>query len=62
MGKTIECYFWNPELDLEDKLDFNYQDIGNGIELKKPVFSNDALDKIITDLKKKRKEFLLKTG
>ena len=62
MGKTIECYFWNPELDLEDKLDFNYQDIGNGIELKRPIFSNDALDKIITDLKKKRKEFLLKMG
>ena len=62
MGKTIECYFWNPELDLENKLDFNYQDIGNGIELKRPIFSNDALDKIITDLKKKRKEFLLKMG
>ena len=62
MGKTLECYFWNPELDLEDKLDFKYQDIGNGIELKRPIFTNDALDKIITDLKKKRKEFLLKMG
>jgi hypothetical protein len=62
MGKTIECYFWNPELDLEDKLDFIYQDIGNGIELKRPVFTNDSLDKIITDLKKKRKEFLLNMG
>jgi hypothetical protein len=62
MSKTIKCYFWNPELDLEDKLDFNYQNIGHGIELKKPVLTTDILDKIIIDLKQKRKEHLLNMG
>lgn len=62
MGKIIKCYFWNPELDLEDKLDFNYQDIGHGIKLKKPVLTTNVLDKIITDLKLKRKEHLLNMG
>ena len=62
MGKTIDCHFWNPELDLEDKLDFNYQDIGHGIKLKKPVLTTNVLDKIITDLKLKRKEHLLDMG
>jgi len=62
MSKTIKCYFWNPELDLEDKLDFNYQDIGHGIELKKPVLTTDVLEKIIIDLKQKRKDHLLNMG
>jgi hypothetical protein len=60
MGKTVECYFWNPNLGLEDELDFTYDDVGNGIELKKPVFTTDSLDKIINSLKQVRKDYLLK--
>jgi hypothetical protein len=60
MGKTIECHFWNPELDLEKDLEFTYEDIGNNIELKKPVFTIVSLNKIIENLKQKRQEYLLK--
>ncbi len=60
MGKTIDCHFWNPELGLEDNLEFKYEDVGNNIELKKPVFTVDALDKIINDIKQARQDYLLK--
>jgi hypothetical protein len=59
MGKTIECYFWNPDLGIEDHLDFKYEDIGNNIELKKPVFTADSLDKIIKGLKQFRRDYLM---
>ena len=59
MSKTIDCYFWNPNLELEEKIDFNYHDIGHEIELKKPILTTDVLDKIMSDLKLKRKEHLL---
>ena len=39
MVSTIDCHFWNPNLDLEDKLDFTYQVFDNGIELKKPILT-----------------------
>ena len=51
MGKTIECYFWDPSLELEDKLEFTYEDVGNNIELKKPVFTVKSLEKIIDRMK-----------
>ena len=60
MGKIVECYFWNPNLGLEDNLEFSYDDVGNGIELKKPVFTTDALEKIINSIKQSRKDYLLK--
>ena len=60
MTKTINCYFWNPDLDLEDSLEFIYENIGNGIELKKPVFTIDALDKILKSIKQARNDYLLK--
>ena len=60
MGKTLDCHFWNPELGLEDILEFTYEDIGNNIELKKPVFTVDALDKIINNIKQARQDYLLK--
>ena len=34
MGKTVDCHFWNPEIGLEDSIEFTYKDIGNNIELK----------------------------
>jgi len=60
MVRTFECHFWNPELGLEDKLEFIYEDIGNNIELKKPVFTINALNKIIESIKQIRKNYLLK--
>ena len=60
MGKTIDCYFWNPNLGIEDNLEFTYEDVGNGIELKKPVFTIESLNKIIEGIKQARKEYLLK--
>jgi hypothetical protein len=59
MGKTIKTYFWNPNLGIEDDLEFNFEDIGNGIELKRPVFTKESLDKIIISLKKSREDYLL---
>ena len=60
MGKTIDCYYWDRSLGLEDEIDFTYEDIGNEIELKRPVFTNSSLEKIIESLKKARNEYLLK--
>lgn len=60
MGRAIDCYFWNPELGLEDRIEFTYEDIGNNIELKKPVFTIDALNKIINSIKEARQNYLLK--
>ena len=60
MGRTIDCYFWNPDLGLEDSLEFTYKDIGNNIELKKPVFTTNALEKIIDNIKQARQNYLLK--
>ncbi|MFW6120801.1 MAG: acyl-CoA reductase [Petrotogales bacterium] len=59
MAKTVECYFWDPKIGLEDSLEFTYQDIGNGIELKKPVFTVEALNKIIEHIKQMREKYLL---
>ncbi|MDH7506694.1 MAG: hypothetical protein QHH15_02755 [Candidatus Thermoplasmatota archaeon] len=40
MGKVINCYYWNPNLGIEDEIDFVYETIGAGIELKKTGFYN----------------------
>jgi len=61
MGITIDCHFWNPNLYLEDSLDFKYDDIGNDITLRKPIFTTDILEKIIQSIKKSRNDYLLKT-
>jgi len=54
MGKTIDCHFWNPSLDLDDKLEFTYEDVGNSIELKRPVFTKESLSVIINSLKRSK--------
>lgn len=59
MGKVINCYYWNPNLQIEDKMDFIYENIGVGIELKKPVFTIEILEKIIEGIKQARREYLL---
>ena len=60
MGKTIDCHYWNPNLGLEDSLEFTYEDIGNNIELKRPVFTIEALDNIIDSIRQARQDYLLK--
>jgi hypothetical protein len=60
MGKTINTYFWNPELKIEEDLEFNYEYIGNGIELKRPIFTKESLNIIINSLKQSRQNYLLK--
>lgn len=60
MGKTIDCHFWNPNLGLEDTLEFKHEDIGNGIELRKPIFTTKEVNIIIESIKHSRKEYLLK--
>ena len=62
MSRTVECYFWNPSLDFDDGLNFTFENIGNGIELKMPVFTKKSLEKIIESIKQARKEYLLKAG
>jgi hypothetical protein len=61
MGKVINCYYWNPKLGIEDNMEFIYESIGRGIELKKPVFTVEILDKIIEGIKQARREYLLTT-
>jgi hypothetical protein len=58
MGETIECYFWSPTFDLDKNLQYTYEDAGNGITLKKPVFTLDALRIIIEGIKKARRDYL----
>ena len=60
MGKTIDCHYWNPNLGLEDTLEFQYEDIGNDIVLRKPIFTIKALDKIIDSIRESRNDYLLK--
>jgi hypothetical protein len=60
MEKTIDCHFWNPNLEIENSLEFQYEDIGNGIVLRKPIFTREALNKIIEGVIKSRKEYLIK--
>jgi hypothetical protein len=58
MGETIECYFWSPRFDLDRPLQYTYEDAGNGITLKKPVFTIDALRTIIEGIKRARRDYL----
>ena len=60
MEKVINCYYWNSNLGIEDNLEFIYENIGLGIELKKPILTLEALDKIIEGIKQARREYLLK--
>ena len=61
MTETVDCWYWNPNLGIEDDLEFVFETLPNGIELRKPVFTIDALDKIINGIKQARKYYLLKS-
>ena len=62
MTITVECYFWEPSLGVEDELDFNFEDIGNDIILKMPVFNKRVLEKIIDSIKQARKNYISEAG
>jgi hypothetical protein len=59
MGRTIDCFFWNPAIRFEHELTYISEDIGGGITLKKPVFTIEILEKIIEGIKKARQDYLL---
>jgi len=59
MGRTIDCFFWNPTIQFEHDLTFISEDIGGGIILKKPIFTVEILEKIIEGIKKARQDYLL---
>jgi hypothetical protein len=58
MGQTVDCFFWDPAIQFDETLEFVTEDIGNGISLRKPVFTIEVLQKIIDRIKKARDEYL----
>ena len=58
MGRTVDCFFWDPALRFDPELTFITEDIGSGITLRKPVFTVEALEKIIQRIKIARQEYL----
>jgi hypothetical protein len=58
MGRTIDCFFWDPRIHFDTKLSFTTEEIGKGIILRKPVFTIEALEKIIDRIKTARKDYL----
>jgi hypothetical protein len=58
MGKHIDCFFWDPSLQFDKELQFISEEIGEGITLRKPVFTIEMLQKIIERIKAARHEYL----
>jgi hypothetical protein len=58
MGRTIDCFFWDSKFGVDERLEFTYEDIGNDIILKKPVFTLESLKKIIDGIKQARQDYL----
>jgi len=58
MEQTVDCFFWDSGIHFDTKLSFITEDIGNGILLRKPVFTVEALEKIIDRIKTARQEYL----
>ncbi|HDM25188.1 MAG TPA: hypothetical protein ENG24_01140, partial [Thermoplasmatales archaeon] len=55
MAEIIDCYFWKKNLRFKNKLEFEYQEIDDGIKLRKPIFDIGILDTIISQIKYDRK-------
>ena len=47
MSQVVNCYFWDSAVELENRLEFEYHDIGEGLTLKKPILDVDSLKRII---------------
>ncbi len=58
MGQIVDCFFWDPAIQFDEELKFISEDVGQGITLRKPVFTVGALEKIITRIKTARQEYL----
>lgn len=58
MEKVVDCFFWDPAIRFEKELQFVSEDIGNGFTLRRPLFTIEALGKIIDRIKKARQEYL----
>ena len=58
MGHVVDCFFWDSAIRFEQKIQFVSEDIGNSITLKKPIFTTEALEKIITQIKNVQKEYV----
>jgi len=52
--RTIDCFFWDPKLGLQDQIEFEHEKIGEGIELRKPKLTDKALGKILSRIKENR--------
>jgi len=55
MAEIIDCYFWKKNLRFKNKLEFEYQEIDDGIKLRKPIFDIGILDTIISQIRYDRK-------
>jgi len=58
MGHIIDCFYWDPALRFEKDLQIISEDVGKEITLRKPIFTIEALEKIIERIKTARKEYL----
>ena len=58
MGHVVDCFFWDPSLAFDGKVQLVSEDIGSGITLRKPIFTIEILEKIIGRIKTARTEYL----
>jgi len=58
MGQIVDCFFWDPTIHFDEELKFVSEEIGHGITLRKPLFTIEALEKIIARIKTTRQEYL----
>jgi hypothetical protein len=58
MGHLVDCFFWDPAIKFDEELKLVSEDIGDGITLRKPVFTVESLGKIIDRIKNARQEYL----
>ncbi len=58
MGQIVDCFFWDPSIRFDQELQYVSEEIGNGIFLRKPIFTIDALKKIVERIKTSRQEYL----
>ena len=58
MDYLVDCFFWDSAIRFDTEISFTSEEIGDGISLRKPVFTVDVLQKIINRIKTARQEYL----
>ncbi len=58
MAQIVDCFFWDPNIDFDTKLSFTTEEINKEVLLRKPVFTIEALQRIIDRIKTARQEYL----